>query len=347
MYSVRSAYYQLMENIIDNNHLKENGNWKKLWKLQVPNKVKIFLWRVLRGCLPVRSRLVDKGVRCDNKCPQCASYAENEWHCFFGCTAAQEVWRETIMWQQIDAATMNAIGLVPMLFKMLEELNSDDLSHIVMILWTLWWRRNQKCWQEKFPSVYEVIRRASDTLNDWAKAQQQRKTSSSSNTVMSTYTWLKPPAGALKCNIDTACYKDQNIYCVAACIRDAQGRFVRAYVKRFEGCPEIAEAEAMGVCEALQWMHNSHMSNIHVETDCLQVVQAIKTNSRDCTEFGNIISMCRSLINMNQNCQVSYVRRQANRAAHDLAQATRFFASPQVFNYCPPCIENIIMNEMH
>jgi hypothetical protein len=30
MYSVRSAYYQLMETIVDNNHLKENGNWKKL-----------------------------------------------------------------------------------------------------------------------------------------------------------------------------------------------------------------------------------------------------------------------------------------------------------------------------
>jgi hypothetical protein len=55
MYSVRSAYYQLMETIVDNNHLKESGNWKKLWQLRVPNKVKIFLWRVLRGCLPVRS----------------------------------------------------------------------------------------------------------------------------------------------------------------------------------------------------------------------------------------------------------------------------------------------------
>jgi hypothetical protein len=56
---------------------------------------------------------------------------------------------------------------------MLEELNSDDFSHIVMILWTLWWRRNQKCWKEKFPSIYEVIRRVSDTLSDWVKAQQQ------------------------------------------------------------------------------------------------------------------------------------------------------------------------------
>jgi ribonuclease HI len=53
---------------------------------------------------------------------------------------------------------------------------------------------------------------------------------------------------------------------------------VRAYVKRFEGCPEIAEAEAMGLWEALQWMHNSHMPKIQIETDCLQVVQAIKTN---------------------------------------------------------------------
>jgi hypothetical protein len=78
MYSVRSAYYQLMETIVDNNHLKESGNWKKLWQLRVPNKVKIFLWRVLRGCLPVRSRLTQKGVQCDNKCPHCVSYEMND-----------------------------------------------------------------------------------------------------------------------------------------------------------------------------------------------------------------------------------------------------------------------------
>jgi hypothetical protein len=62
IYSVRSAYYQLMEVIIDNNHLKIEGNWRKLWQLGVPNKVKLFLWPTLRGCLPVRSRIVNKGV---------------------------------------------------------------------------------------------------------------------------------------------------------------------------------------------------------------------------------------------------------------------------------------------
>jgi hypothetical protein len=88
-----------MEVVIDNSHLKVEGQWKKLWKLKVPNKVRIFLWRVLRGCLPVRARLLAKGVHCDPKCPCCGEYEENEWHCFVGCMAAQEVWKEADCWQ--------------------------------------------------------------------------------------------------------------------------------------------------------------------------------------------------------------------------------------------------------
>ncbi|GAU29295.1 hypothetical protein TSUD_226660 [Trifolium subterraneum] len=265
-YSVRFAYYQVMKNIIDNNHLKENGNRKKLWQLQVPNK-------------------------------------------------------------------------------MMDELNGNDFSYMVMIMWTLWWRRNQKCWDEKSPTIYEVIRRARDALCDWKKVQQQITHSNSSNTVVASHSWTKPPAGALKCNVDTTCYTNQNLYGVGACIRDAQGRLVQAFVKRFNGKPEIAEA--VELLEAMKWIQNSHMPMVHVKTDCLQVVHGIRSNSKNNTEFGNIIDMCRNLINLNQNCKVSYVRRQANRVAYELAQASRFMASPQVFHYCPPCIEITIMNEMH
>ncbi|KAK2444397.1 hypothetical protein QL285_015425 [Trifolium repens] len=94
-YSVRSAYYHLMEEIIYNDHLKVEGNWKKLWQLVVPTKVKLFLWRLLRGHLPIRSRIVQKGVQGNNKCPHCDSFEENEWHCFFRCASTQKVWKET------------------------------------------------------------------------------------------------------------------------------------------------------------------------------------------------------------------------------------------------------------
>ncbi|MCI36229.1 cytochrome P450, partial [Trifolium medium] len=87
--------------------------------------------------------------------------------------------------------------------------------------------------------------------------------------------WIKPPPGMLKCNIDAACYAEHNFFCVAACLRDDNGNFVAAFTKRFEGKPAIAEAEAIGVMEALTWLHNSHFVASQIETDCLQVVQAL------------------------------------------------------------------------
>jgi ribonuclease HI len=151
----------------------------------------------------------------------------------------------------------------------------------------------------------------------------------------------------LKCNVDAACYKESNRYGIAACVRDSQGRFVKAYTRWFEGEPDISEAEALGVLETLRWLQREHMTNVQLETDCLQVIQALHSKNRNNTEFGIVINLCRTLLNSNLNCQASHVRRQANRVAYSLAQATRLSASPQVFNHCPPCIETIIINEMH
>jgi hypothetical protein len=61
------------------------------------------------------------------------------------------------MWQHIHEYTTNAIGFVPMLFQMLEEVNGAIFSQISMLLMTLWWRRNKKCWHAKFPTIFYVV----------------------------------------------------------------------------------------------------------------------------------------------------------------------------------------------
>jgi hypothetical protein len=68
---------------------------------------------------------------------------------------------------------------------------------------------------------------------------------------------------------------EDNNYCVGACIRDNNGRFVQAFAKKLEGTPSIAEAEAMRVLEVLRWIRNTHYGVIRIETDCLQVVQEL------------------------------------------------------------------------
>jgi hypothetical protein len=61
----------------------------------------------------------------------------------------------------------------------------------------------------------------------------------------------------LKCNVDIACYSELNTYCITTCMRDVQGRF--------DGKPEISEAEALGVFEALRWIHHEQMTDVQLE----------------------------------------------------------------------------------
>ncbi|KAJ1411565.1 Reverse transcriptase zinc-binding domain [Sesbania bispinosa] len=85
-FSVKSAYFHITETMTDNSHLRVQGDWKYLSRLKVPNCVKVFTWRTLRGCLPARANLQKKGVPCPATCPLCEDALENEWHLFFGCT---------------------------------------------------------------------------------------------------------------------------------------------------------------------------------------------------------------------------------------------------------------------
>jgi hypothetical protein len=95
-------------------------------------------------------------------------------HCFFGCVSMQEVWKETEDWNYIDNYMTNAARCVDMLFKIINDLELKTVSRITMVLWTIWWRRNQKCWNDQVPNVFYVLRCARDALQDWIQMQAQR-----------------------------------------------------------------------------------------------------------------------------------------------------------------------------
>jgi hypothetical protein len=72
----------------------------------------------------------------------------------------------------IDNYLDHASGIVPMIFDMLESLDNNNMSNAAMILWALWWRRNQKCWNDVLPTVYDVTRRENESLQDWKGARR-------------------------------------------------------------------------------------------------------------------------------------------------------------------------------
>lgn len=92
--SVKSVYHNIMNDIyiLDTEHLKIDGNWLDIWKLQVSPEIKHFVWRVLRCCLPTRERLQQKGIHCPPGCVFCPNEIESSWHIFISCLKAKQVW---------------------------------------------------------------------------------------------------------------------------------------------------------------------------------------------------------------------------------------------------------------
>jgi ribonuclease HI len=67
------------------------------------------------------------------------------------------------------------------------------------------------------------------------------------------------------------------------CIRNDQGRFVKAKTMWFDGNPPPKEAEACALKEGISWLGELEFSKVVIELDCMLVVNAIKNNSNNRT----------------------------------------------------------------
>jgi hypothetical protein len=82
------------------------------------------------------------------------------------------------------------------------------------------------------------------------------------------------------------------------------------------------------------------------ESDCLTVVNVITNDYRYENELGTLLSTCKSILTANASYNIAFVRRQANRVAHNLARASILQSSPMTFYHSPSCISSIIIDEM-
>lgn len=58
LYSVKTRYrYWQERSSVNLGAIPNSDGWKKIWKLPVPHKMKVFLWRFCRNNIPVRNRL--------------------------------------------------------------------------------------------------------------------------------------------------------------------------------------------------------------------------------------------------------------------------------------------------
>lgn len=90
-YSVKSSYHYWFERHHNQDEQRGSQGWGRLWKLQIPHKMKFFLWRVCRSNLPVRYMLRGKGVNTSIICPMCNADVEHFVTCFWNVLLLEDV----------------------------------------------------------------------------------------------------------------------------------------------------------------------------------------------------------------------------------------------------------------
>ena len=98
IFSVRSAYkiaLDMQETDVGGS-VSDGGSmrayWKKLWKFQVLNKVRHFVWRAVKDILPTKTNLVQRHVIVDDLCEEGGGlYSESLFHLSMECPKAWEI----------------------------------------------------------------------------------------------------------------------------------------------------------------------------------------------------------------------------------------------------------------
>ncbi|GAU40431.1 hypothetical protein TSUD_397500 [Trifolium subterraneum] len=309
-YSVKFGYKLAMRYIIGSDKYHVAGNWNGIWKAQAPHKARHLLWRLCRGCLPTRYRLLERRVECTLNCPVCDEEIEDEIHIFFS------------------------------------NKSSDTVGRVAMLLWCIWHNRNDKLWNDNIQMPSQIGRYAFDAWNDWYSVHKLQSNSVSGTTEVDLVRWEKPALGWVKYNVDVAFVSGSGRTSVGLCFRDSSGQFMAGMTQWQQTVISSVEGEAWALLLAMEEARHRGMDRVQFESDSKVLIDVIHMKRRGNSEFLSIVHDILDFMSSFLNFEVKFVKRQANSVAHTLARAANSWSCFHRFENIPLCIEHLVFNEM-
>lgn len=167
-YSAKSAY-RIVENAKarpDTDEAAGSGDesWKKLWKLSVPPKVRVFWWRVIHEFLPAKHILHRRHVEPIANCEVCGADQESIRHVLLDCTTAKAFWNRT---KETTGIKIPVLHPDTWARDLLFDTCGKEQERCVLItsMYALWTLRNNRRHEEAWP-VNVAVQWAYDTAFD-------------------------------------------------------------------------------------------------------------------------------------------------------------------------------------
>ncbi|KAM6557738.1 hypothetical protein CsatB_004757 [Cannabis sativa] len=324
MYSVKSAYV-LQQSLKGTGSESEASDfWKALWSLKLPPKIKNLMWRAGSNCLPTLSQLASKRVPVNTRCPLCEEMDETISHILLTCRVVKLAWERVGIGTMVVAAGSVFMDWCRLVFT---PLTAEKQELAAALCWAIWGARNDVVWQGKPFIISTIIVSAKGYLDQWKFAQKTQIESFWSNLqdCDGMERWIKPQGNSIKINVDAAIFERQNRFGSAMVVRDNNGLLIEGRTKLHNGNIAPTTAEALSFREALSWLKDQNYTSAWIETDCLLVVQALRNSTTLSSQFGCVIQECKAMLASLNDVYFCFVKRSANRVAHEFARASLLY----------------------
>nr|ABN08723.1 Polynucleotidyl transferase, Ribonuclease H fold [Medicago truncatula] len=263
-YTVKSAYRICSDLLHPHDSAHNNSSWMNIWNLNIPHRVRAFLWRLAHNCLPTRVNLNARGIQCEESCVMFENFAECHTHLFFVCAKAMDCWKNIGLHVVLSELLPLANNFTTLLFDFMHRLCSQQQQAAGMLLWSLWKSRNIKLWDSTDTTTAITISRAKDTLHEWSCMQSAKTQPINPNHHIS---WVKPTGGMIKCNMDAAIFQNNVAAGYGICCRNSEDELLLGKSAIIHSSLSVLEAEAIVLLEAMKLSISSGFHHVYYETD--------------------------------------------------------------------------------
>ncbi|XVF87470.1 hypothetical protein PTKIN_Ptkin18bG0122500 [Pterospermum kingtungense] len=344
-YTVKSGYRFLCDNdTMMNSRPHSNISkecWKRVWNIDLPRKLKIFLWRTLQEILPVHTNLASRTIPVPPLCQRCSKEPETTNHALRLCPIAKEVWRRaTFDWDRLGNEQEGTINWI---VNMVEMFNPVQLQELGVTLWAIWNERNVEAHGGKRRPAQLVKNFIVEFIKDFNMAK--KKQTSLNRRV--TAKWKPPAENMIKVNFDGSLNKESKFGGIGIVIRNDAREVMGAKAKRIQNVNDPFLIEALAAVDALEFASDRGFKEIVLEGDALSIINALQRPTEERSFIAHQIEERCAIISGFIQCKLQHCLRNCNEVAHQLAKL-----GLSVIHECcwieeyPDCIKNAVDAEL-
>lgn len=245
---------------------------QKLWRCNIPPKIKNFWWKLIHNSLPVADNLRRRGCKVPVDCQTCGENAESIIHMLVKCPVAREIW--TLSHTDLSINLDEDLDLISFVQVLLQQNMGDTKNNLALLLgWRIWKMRNKLLFQNKREHITHTINAAIIDKKLWDEAMKLKEQPQlpSQPTLPNSTSDIIGEDTMLYCIADASWKTSNELAGIGWSLYSKEGTLLIQGSSAIDPTETALQAEAMAILLAVQQLHALHYKNVMFLGDWAQL----------------------------------------------------------------------------